>query len=84
MTPAQAIVGGDEERRRRRRGRRPTTAIIAAGKAADVIVLERDPLADIKNIRSIQLLMKGGKIVERDQLPSKRVLSRAPQATESR
>ena len=83
MTPAQAIVAGTRNGAAAG-GAAADYGVIAAGKSADLVVLERDPLADIKNIRAIQLLMKGGKIIDREQLPSKRVLSRAPQATESR
>ena len=36
------------------------------------------PLADIKNIRRIRVLMSNGAVVNRDSLPQVRVLSRAP------
>ena len=77
MTPMQALVAGDAERRLRRRPQ-PTSARIEAGKIADLLVLDADPLADIKNIRSIRALMAGGQLVERARLPETRVLSRAP------
>lgn len=38
--------------------------VIAPGKAADLVVLTRDPLADIRNTRSIAWVMKAGKRYE--------------------
>ena len=45
------------------------------GKLADLVVLDADPLADLRNIRRISLVMKGGQVVDRAPLPLKRVLS---------
>jgi imidazolonepropionase-like amidohydrolase len=39
---------------------------IATGKLADLIVLEQNPLEDIKNISTVSLVMKDGKIVDRE------------------
>ena len=41
---------------------------LAAGKAADLLVLSADPLADIKNTRKIERVMQAGEWVERDRL----------------
>ena len=38
---------------------------IAVGKAADLLVLRADPLADIRNTRQIDFVLKRGKVVER-------------------
>ena len=38
---------------------------IAPGKLADIILVDRNPLADIKNIGTISLVMKDGKIIDR-------------------
>jgi hypothetical protein len=38
---------------------------ITTGKLADLIVLDRNPLADIKNIGTVSLVMKDGKIIDR-------------------
>jgi imidazolonepropionase-like amidohydrolase len=38
---------------------------IAVGKLADVVVLERDPLANIANLRTAQIVVQGGRIVKR-------------------
>ncbi len=42
------------------------------GKAADLIILGADPLADIGNIEKIVQVMKDGRVVERDKLPLKK------------
>jgi len=60
----------------------PESGTIEAGKRADLLVLDADPLADIHNIRKISVLIKDGRIVDRTTLPQKRVLSSA--ASESR
>jgi imidazolonepropionase-like amidohydrolase len=51
------------------------------GKLADLVILDADPLADLANIRRISLVMKDGRIVDRDALPLKRVLT-LPRSTE--
>jgi len=54
------------------------------GKLADLVVLDADPLQDINNVRKISLVMKEGKVIDREKLPLKRVLSAprtAPRST---
>jgi imidazolonepropionase-like amidohydrolase len=77
MTPAQAIVAAT------RNGAIAARAVaeigtIEAGKRADFVVLEADPLADIHNLRKIEVIVRGGHLVKREKLPQKRILSRAP------
>jgi imidazolonepropionase-like amidohydrolase len=38
---------------------------IAVGKRADIILVDRNPLEDIKNIGTISFVMKDGKIIDR-------------------
>jgi len=38
---------------------------IEKGKLADLLVLEKDPLADIKNLRTASVIVQGGKIIKR-------------------
>ena len=41
---------------------------IEAGKVADLVLLDRDPLADIHNTRSIRAVVLGGKVMGRSEL----------------
>jgi imidazolonepropionase-like amidohydrolase len=45
------------------------------GKLADLIVLDRDPLRSAEHYREINLVMKEGRIVDRDALPTARLLT---------
>lgn len=38
------------------------------GRIADLVVLGRDPLADIANVRSVELVVRGGKVWTREEL----------------
>jgi imidazolonepropionase-like amidohydrolase len=41
---------------------------IEAGKLADLVVLDKDPLQDIRNSTSIRFVMKNGELLEGDTL----------------
>jgi imidazolonepropionase-like amidohydrolase len=45
------------------------------GKRADLVVLDADPLADVRNYRRIAEVMKDGVLVDRAALPERRVLT---------
>jgi imidazolonepropionase-like amidohydrolase len=69
MTPAQAIVSATKN------GAIACKALndfgtIETGKLADLLVLDADPLADIKNIRKLKTVMREGKIVDASTLPT--------------
>lgn len=49
------------------------------GKFADLLVLDRDPLESAENYWGIHIVMKDGKIIDRDALPIQRLLT-APSA----
>jgi Tol biopolymer transport system component len=61
------------------------------GKMADIIVLDRDPLADIRNTNSLSLVMKNGRVYDANtldevyprvkKLPAQQWMSGAPDAT---
>ena len=53
---------------------------IEAGKAADLLVLEADPLEDVANLRRIQYVIKGGQIIDRESLPTVKILDYDPEA----
>jgi imidazolonepropionase-like amidohydrolase len=42
---------------------------IDTGKLADLVLLDRDPTADINNAKSIVFVMKNGQIIDESQLP---------------
>ena len=46
-------------------GQEPDMGSIAPGKLADMIVLTRDPLADIQNLKSLELTIKRGRTYRR-------------------
>ena len=43
---------------------------VEAGKIADLLVLDGNPLEDIHNFRKIHMVIKGGSVVDRKSLPS--------------
>ncbi len=51
------------------------------GKLADLLVLDRDPLEKAGNYRSISLVMKEGRIIDRQALPAPRLLTAEPGST---
>lgn len=72
MTPAQAIVAATKN------GAIACRALdkfgtIEAGKFADILIFDADPLADISNIRKLAMVIRNGQIVDRDKLPEKPV-----------
>jgi imidazolonepropionase-like amidohydrolase len=77
MTPAQAIVAATRNGAMASRGL-DQFGTIETGKRADLLVLDEDPLADIRHLRKISSIYRDGRLVDRDRLPETRVLSRPP------
>ena len=50
---------------------KPEVGTVQPGKYADLVVLSADPLADIKNARKIDSVIKGGKIYSQSELRAK-------------
>jgi imidazolonepropionase-like amidohydrolase len=44
------------------------------GKAADLVILDADPMRDIDNLEKIFLVIKDGRVIDRDKLPLKKVV----------
>ena len=75
MTPAQAIVAATRNGALAARGL-SEFGTIEAGKRADLLLLDASPLSDISNLRRLSVVMRDGKVIDRDPLPLQRVLSR--------
>lgn len=75
MTPAEAIVAATKNGAIASRGLEKF-GTLEAGKLADVVMLDADPLADISNIRKLAIVMKEGAIIDTDALPTKPVWHR--------
>jgi len=52
LTPAQ-VMGVDKDR-----------GVIAAGKLADMVLIDGDPTQDIRDINKINTVIKGGKVYD--------------------
>ncbi len=52
---------------------------IETGKIADLLVVDADPMENIGNMRMINLVIKDGKIIDRDALPTVKVLDYDPE-----
>ena len=63
LSPMEAIVAATR-RPAERLGRRDVFGTIASGRAADLVLLGADPLADIKNVRRIERVIARGVIHE--------------------
>lgn len=74
MTPAQAIVAGTKNGAIACR-RLKDFGTVEAGKSADLLILDADPLADIHNLRRVHAVMKEGRFADLTDLPRRRVLS---------
>lgn len=65
MTPLQAIqaatVNGAQAL-----GREADVGAIAVGRYADIIAVDGDPLADVRELESVDAVVKGGVLIERD------------------
>ena len=51
---------------------------IEKGKFADIVLLDADPTADIKNIRKVNMVMRNGAVIDIDKLPTNPILSARP------
>jgi imidazolonepropionase-like amidohydrolase len=72
MTPAQAIVAATKTGAIASQGLKDY-GTLEVGKLADILLLDADPTADIKNIRKLNMVMKDGVVIDRDKLPEKPV-----------
>jgi imidazolonepropionase-like amidohydrolase len=82
MTPAQAIVAGTKNGALACRMTNDL-GTVEAGKLADLLVLDADPLADIANIRKLRTVIKEGRVVDPAKLPENPIWSRPAAPTSS-
>jgi imidazolonepropionase-like amidohydrolase len=75
MTPAQAIVSATRNGAAACRAQ-AELGTIEVGKLADLVLLDADPLADIRNIRKLRAVMKEGRLVDLARLPEKPIYYR--------
>ncbi len=75
MSPAQAIVAATRNGALASKGS-AEFGTIEAGKRADLLLLDANPLADIANLRKLAVVMRDGQVIDRGALPAARVLSR--------
>lgn len=66
LTPMQVLVAST--RNAARAMGREDIGTLEPGKIADLVVLERDPLADIANVRSVRLIVRGGEPWTKEEL----------------
>lgn len=64
LTPAEALVAATRNAATAI-GIAASTGTLAVGKAADLVVLDADPLTDIRNTTRIEFVMKAGRIFRR-------------------
>lgn len=69
MTPAEALVAATRNGAIAS-GMLDELGTLEVGKIADLILLDADPLQDISNIRSVEMVMKEGAIVDLESLPT--------------
>jgi imidazolonepropionase-like amidohydrolase len=74
MTPSQAIVAATRNGAIASRGL-TEFGTIEKGKRADLVILEADPLNDIRNLRKVSGVIRNGETIDRSALPAVRVLS---------
>lgn len=77
MTPMQAIVAATRNGAIASRGL-DQFGTIEVRKRADLVIVDANPIDDIRNLRKLSMVMRDGRAVDREKLPAKRVLSSAP------
>jgi imidazolonepropionase-like amidohydrolase len=69
MTPLQALRTATVNAARML-GAEQDLGLVASGKYADLIALDADPVSNIRALRTISVVIKGGEVVRNDADPS--------------
>jgi imidazolonepropionase-like amidohydrolase len=69
LSPAQAILTATRDAARLAGA--DSVGTLAPGKGADLVVLTKDPLQDIRNTRAIERVMVRGRLLPLDSLPAR-------------
>ena len=82
MTPMQAITAGT------RNGAiackmQKDLGTVEVGKIADLLLLDADPLASISNIRKLRTIVKDGRVIDPNSIPTNPIWYKAPRASTS-
>jgi len=77
MTPMEALVAATRNGAQAA-GMLDRLGTLEVGKIADLVILDADPLADIRNIRELHLVMKAGAVVDLEALPERPIFFRGP------
>lgn len=67
LSPLEAITAGTANAARAL-GAEGEIGTLEVGKLADLLILDADPLEDIRNTKTIWMVIKGGRLVDRDAL----------------
>jgi imidazolonepropionase-like amidohydrolase len=65
--PAMAVLES-ATRLAARAMRREDIGTVEPGRHADLVVLAADPLSDVRNLRAVRLVVRGGEVWTRDEL----------------
>ena len=74
MTPMEAILSATRNVAAAY-GKLGDIGTLEPGKFADLLILDGNPLDDINNLRKISSIIQGGKIIDRDKLPVRKILT---------
>lgn len=67
LTPMDVLIASTRTGARAM-GRADDFGTLEEGKIADLVVLDADPLADVRNLRRVRLVVRGGEVWTRDEL----------------
>ncbi len=76
MTPMEALLSATRHIAEAY-GQDAELGTLEPGKRADLVILDADPLTDVRNYRRIAAVVKDGLVVDRDALPTRTILTGA-------